>query len=264
MLNEQTAIDDQDILPADILRLIFEFASDHKPTASSLLLVSSTARVWIEPIFYRRVILRDPDRVEQFYNTLKKRSVSLSRHVHHLSILCCKPSVAICGVLAACYALSRLTVHPSVLPMTLRLPADVTLSRTPSRFLPGPFQSVKQLRLTISPFRLSTVTELNSFDSITHIAIDFPRTVASTTGPDHALVGAFLRLIAPLLRSHSIQVVAILASCIGVRVALDTALSEIVDERLIAVELSGKDAMAVRQGRSSVWEIIDRAIECAY
>jgi len=128
----------------------------------------------------------------------------------------------------------------------------------PQAIAPQPaYSAVKLLRLQASPFSLETIIEiLISFNSLTHVAIDFPRERAG----DRNYLLAFYNVIRHLLRRREMQVVCILVHCLGVRIAFDVILAGLEDERLIAVELSGKDARNVRDGRSSVWTVVDKAI----
>jgi hypothetical protein len=170
-----------------------------------------------------------------------------------------KTKAAIAGVLAACYGLSSLSAHPSVLPFTLPLPPDVTLLCLPQSLhtpaITTAFSSVRLLRLVVSPFTLSSIIQINLL-CLTHIAIDLPRERAH----DLKFLCAFLNLVRQLLRGEAIRVVAILVHCLGTRILVDSALAGCLDERLIAVELSGKDRELVESGRKSVWDVVDKSI----
>jgi len=251
-------------LPIELVQNIINISTDidtsYKPLLS-FIRVSKDWHSWVEPKLYRRVLLTTERQVQLFLYTLETRSASLSRHVQHITLLICCPraksptSAAIGGVLAACYALESLTLHPSVLPYAIGLPDDVTLSCIPLYF-PSAFNSVKHLRLQVSPYLFSTIFDIVSLQALTHIAIDFPCDRAK----ERSFLLAFCGMIINLLNSESVQVIAILVERTGVRKAFDRVLANHSDERVIAVELSGQNASDVREGKRSVWTVIDEAI----
>ncbi len=248
------------------------------PSLCSLLLVSHGFRTHLEPLLYRAVCLDTEQKVHLFLRALESRPKVLGSYVSHLTLSIrisnlnkrkrpeyeehdpqLKTKAAIAGVLAACYCLSSLSAHPSVLPFTLPLPPDVTLLCLPPSLhapaLATAFSSVRLLRLVVSPFTLSSIIQINLL-SLTHIAVDLPRDRAH----ESKYLRAFLNLVRQLLRGEYIRVVAILVHCRGTRILVDTALAGCLDERLIAVELSGKDREYVESGRKSVWEVVERSI----
>jgi hypothetical protein len=251
-------------LPIELIQIIIDatLATDtsYKPLLS-FIQVSKDWHFWIEPKLYRTVLLTTERQLQLFLCTLETRSASISKHVQHitLSISCPRSktptSAAIGGVLAACYALESLTLHPSVLPYAIGLPDDVTLSCVPLYF-PSAFNSVKHLRLQVSPYLFSTIFDIVSLQALTHVAIDFPCERAK----ERSFLLAFCAMIINLLKSDSVQVIAILVNRTGVRKALDRVLANQSDERVIAVELSGQKASDVKAGKRSVWTVIDEAI----
>jgi len=251
-------------LPVELVQNIIEttIATDtsYKPFLS-FIQVSRDWHYWVEPKLYRRVLLTTERQLQLFLSTLETRSASLSKHVQHITLSICCPrsksptSAAIGAVLAACYALESLTLHPSVLPYAIGLPDDVTLSCVPLYF-PSAFNSVKHLRLQVSPYLFSTIFDIISLQALTHVAIDFPCDRAK----ERSFLLAFCAMIVNLLKSESVQVIAILVGHTGVRKAFDHVLANQSDERVIAVELSGQRASDVKAGKRSVWTVIDEAI----
>lgn len=251
-------------LPFELVQSIIDISistdTSYKPLLS-FIRVSRLWHTWVEPRLYRRVILTKERQLQLFLYTLERRSASISKHVRHITLSVCCPrsktptSAAIGGVLAACYALESLTLHPSVLPYAMSLPDDVTLSCVPLYF-PSAFNSVKHLRLQVSPYLFSTIFDIVALQELTHIAIDFPCDRAK----QRSFMLAFCGMIINLLSSDSVQVVAILVERTGVRKAFDRVLANHSDERVIAVELSGQNATDVKEGRRSVWTVVDEAI----
>ncbi|EKM81746.1 hypothetical protein AGABI1DRAFT_105227 [Agaricus bisporus var. burnettii JB137-S8] len=84
-----------EVLPLDIVRIVFEKAMEDEPPPLHLLRVSHQVRSWLEPLLYHHVSLHSDSALYKFYQTLRAKQNSafaqdssfLQRHVQTLFIV---------------------------------------------------------------------------------------------------------------------------------------------------------------------------------
>ncbi|KAL6305064.1 hypothetical protein BKA93DRAFT_708709, partial [Sparassis latifolia] len=97
-------------LPTELLRDIFEHAADlDRPTALSLVLVSSPVRRWTEPALYNTVVLSTAPALRAFLAAISHKSPEfVHARVKHLGVFALGPIQSIHRVLHACTGLRTL------------------------------------------------------------------------------------------------------------------------------------------------------------